>query len=250
MIEDMNWKKAWENPREMIETIMSNEASINYIKSIKNRLKKEIKQERKIKKGGYVIESERKQNLIASVNRFDRELSERLKKINNKDEAIKLFEERIPELKKKLELLEKQLRIVLQSQKNTFELSEKAVDKYLAVLAELKIISQRQISNIDLNYEFEKRLEVAAREGSLKKDIAKYVKEAKLANERAKENRLMEERAQNLISQTEELESRSKELQTKFEKETNEINSIKRFFRKMFKMNEKDDDKYNEEDVA
>lgn len=231
--EKIDWKTSWKNPFEIVRLDIENHKLIFGLEAIKRKLKAEISEEKKIKKGGFIFEGERKQNLISEVNQLDSELAARIKDISTKNDVIPIFDKRIAEIRTILDNSKNELKKLLRNEDVIDNAANKIVDRYIEILIEIKDLYEKQIKNIELNKEYENKLLNTTRD-ELTMDIKKFIKEGEKTVERTKQNKLMEEKLHLLTKEAEGLRQEAEKVKHLFEEETEQIGIVKRALARFF----------------
>jgi len=226
----IDWKKLRENPLALVDVIAKSESALFDLELLKRKLYQEIKEERTIKRErGYLFEGPRKEKLISDVAAIDPQLSGIIKKLENKDQVIAAFEERINMLKEVIKEYEVQLKeLVKKEQETTFEGNE-IVMKFLHILEELRKEHTMQLENIEANELYERRLLAATQSGGLDSPalLDQLIKEAEQHARRNQANKLSAERTQLLLQEAAQLRQNAANVELRFEKEIEDISTIR-----------------------
>jgi hypothetical protein len=232
----IDWKRAWENPEEIVTIITNNQKTALQLEAIGEKIEEEERLAKSIKKSGYVYEEDRKKELLESILNIDPALANAVASLSGRDEIVAVIQQRVIELKRTIQENEATLRDVLRREQETLGIADVVVDRYLAIITEIGELYKKEIENIGRIEVYENELRAVAQQGTLSEKIDYFEQEAVKAGNLAIENQHLQERVIRLLEELNTLKQQAGQVQQRVEQETEQISNIKKLFAKVLSM--------------
>lgn len=225
------------NPFAVMDAIDSNQNALVLLEALRQRLKAELKEEKKVKRQkGYFMEGLRKEIIVDEIKGVDMDLAKQIAALGNKDEMVATIDKRISTLKRELDEGERALRLLLEQEEQTFTSADEIVRRYLHIMGRIKENYREQIENIRLNEVFENELAEVTRIGTIDhpQTLAKMIEGGRASGNRITRNKILQDEIIRLLDEAKALRERAADTEARFEHETEEITGIKRRLGKLF----------------